>query len=275
MKLIRRIVGVAAAAALSAGGVLAATPLTASAYDPGVWDKVANCESTNRWDINTGNGFYGGLQFTKSTWLGFGGGTYAPYAHKASKAEQIAVARRVLAVQGPGAWPVCSQKAGLTKANGGADRDAKPGQGGGTTDSGGSQNDDSNKGGSTSDRTVTVKSGDTLYAIAQRYRVAGGYKALARANNISNPAQIRVGQRLTIPCSGSGCTTAPAPSKPPAKKKDDTPPASGRSVTVKAGDTLYALAQRYDVSGGYMALARANNLSNPAMIRIGQKIVLP
>ena|SRR5699024_415318 len=192
MKLLRRIVGVAAVASLAAGGVLA-TPLTASAYDPGVWDKVAQCESTNRWDINTGNGYYGGLQFSKSTWLAFGGGDYAPYAHQATKDEQIAVARRVLAVQGPGAWPVCSQRAGLTKTNGGADRDARPSQGG-ASDDGGSDND-----GATGERVVTVKAGDTLYSLAQRYDVDGGYMAIARANDLTNPALIRVGQKLVLP----------------------------------------------------------------------------
>ncbi|WP_431963316.1 transglycosylase family protein [Actinacidiphila sp. bgisy160] len=81
-----------------------------------VWDKVAACESTNNWSINTGNGFYGGLQFTQSTWAGFGGTKYAPRADLATKAEQIAVAEKVLATQGPQAWPVCGPKAGLTKA---------------------------------------------------------------------------------------------------------------------------------------------------------------
>lgn len=193
MKLIRRIVGVAAAASLAAGGVLAATPLTASAYDPGVWDKVAACESTNTWDINTGNGFYGGLQFTKSTWEGFGGGSYAPYAHQATKAEQIAVARRVLAVQGPGAWPVCSQKAGLTKSNGGADRDAQP------AGSSSKKSAPKKKAPSSNGKVVTVQSGDTLSSIARRHNVDGGYKALAKANDISNPNFIRVGQKIAIP----------------------------------------------------------------------------
>ncbi|MEV4615874.1 transglycosylase family protein, partial [Kitasatospora sp. NPDC049258] len=79
------------------------------------WDKVAQCESTGNWAINSGNGFYGGLQFTNSTWAAFGGTSYAPQANLASKAQQIAVAEKVLAAQGPGAWPVCSVKAGLTK----------------------------------------------------------------------------------------------------------------------------------------------------------------
>jgi hypothetical protein len=73
------------------------------------WDAVARCESGGNWSINTGNGFYGGLQFTPSTWLEFGGAAYAPRADLATKAQQIAVAEKVLAVQGPGAWPTCGR----------------------------------------------------------------------------------------------------------------------------------------------------------------------
>ena len=71
------------------------------------WNAIAACESGGNWSINTGNGFYGGLQFTQQTWLGNGGGQYASSANLASPSEQIAVAQRVLASQGIGAWPVC------------------------------------------------------------------------------------------------------------------------------------------------------------------------
>jgi resuscitation-promoting factor RpfA len=80
-----------------------------------VWDRVAHCESSGNWHISTGNGFYGGLQFTARTWAAFGGHRYARQANRASRFEQIAVARRVLAAQGPGAWPVCGPRAGLTR----------------------------------------------------------------------------------------------------------------------------------------------------------------
>ncbi|WP_063795035.1 MULTISPECIES: transglycosylase family protein [Streptomycetaceae] len=107
--------------ALMAGAVLAlpvaglVTANSASAAPAGVWDKVAACEATGNWAINSGNGFYGGLQFTSSTWAAFGGTAYAPQAHQATKAQQITIGEKVLAAQGPGAWPVCSVKAGLTK----------------------------------------------------------------------------------------------------------------------------------------------------------------
>jgi cell wall-associated NlpC family hydrolase len=87
----------------------------ASAASTTTWDKVAECESSGNWSTNTGNGFYGGLQFTRSTWAAYGGRHYAPRADLATRAEQIAVAEKVLASQGPRAWPVCSLKAGLSR----------------------------------------------------------------------------------------------------------------------------------------------------------------
>lgn len=82
-----------------------AAPAWASSHN---WDGVADCESGGNWKINTGNGYYGGLQFSQPTWEGHGGKAYAPRADLASKEEQIEIAEKVLASQGPGAWPVCS-----------------------------------------------------------------------------------------------------------------------------------------------------------------------
>ncbi|PYC65520.1 hypothetical protein C7C46_32520, partial [Streptomyces tateyamensis] len=98
--------------ALPVAGLVAAN--SASAASSSTWDAVAQCESTGNWGISTGNGFSGGLQFTPSTWAAYGGTQYAASADQASKAQQISVAEKVLADQGPGAWPVCSVKAGLT-----------------------------------------------------------------------------------------------------------------------------------------------------------------
>ncbi len=78
------------------------------------WDAVARCESGGNWSINTGNGFYGGVQFTQGTWASHGGGEFAPSAQLATREQQIAVAERVLATQGRGAWPVCGH--GLSAA---------------------------------------------------------------------------------------------------------------------------------------------------------------
>ncbi|MFZ1179027.1 MAG: transglycosylase family protein, partial [Mycobacterium sp.] len=92
--------------AVLGGGSIALAGQAAAATD-GEWDQVARCESGGNWGINTGNGYYGGVQFTSSTWASHGGGEYAPSAQLATKEQQIAVAERVLASQGRGAWPVC------------------------------------------------------------------------------------------------------------------------------------------------------------------------
>ncbi|MET8473333.1 transglycosylase family protein [Streptomyces sp. NPDC006422] len=104
------------------GGVAAAAvavPLmgatSASAATSSEWDQVAQCESGGNWSINTGNGFYGGLQFSASTWSAYGGDQYASTADKASKAQQIAIGEKVLASQGKGAWPNCGT--GLSSAS--------------------------------------------------------------------------------------------------------------------------------------------------------------
>jgi hypothetical protein len=92
--------------AVIGGGGVALAGHAAAATD-GEWDRVARCESGGNWSINTGNGYQGGLQFTQGTWAAHGGGQYAPSAHLATREQQIAVAERVLATQGRGAWPVC------------------------------------------------------------------------------------------------------------------------------------------------------------------------
>jgi Transglycosylase-like domain/LysM domain len=102
----------ASAPAAPVSGAAPAAPATgawsAPAPSGGVnWSAIAACESGGNWAASTGNGFYGGLQFTEGTWLANGGGQFAPSANLATPAEQIAVAQRVLASQGIGAWPVC------------------------------------------------------------------------------------------------------------------------------------------------------------------------
>lgn len=106
---------VAAASTAGFAGTLAlaaATPGNAASVS--TWDKVAACESSGNWQETAGE-YEGGLQFLNSTWLAYGGGKYAPHAYQATKAQQIIIAEKVLAGQGPGAWPTCSVKAGLTR----------------------------------------------------------------------------------------------------------------------------------------------------------------
>src|SRR6202034_584145 len=92
--------------AVLGGGSIALAGQAAAATD-GEWDQVARCESGGNWGINTGNGYHGGVQFSAGTWASHGGNEFAPSAELATREQQIAVAERVLATQGRGAWPVC------------------------------------------------------------------------------------------------------------------------------------------------------------------------
>ncbi|WP_330456946.1 transglycosylase family protein [Streptomyces sp. NBC_00820] len=111
----RTTAALAGAALLAPLGLLAASG-NAVAADNGVWDRIARCESGGNWHINTGNGYYGGLQFSAGTWRAYGGTAYAPTADQASRSAQIAVATQVQHAQGWGAWPVCSARAGASGA---------------------------------------------------------------------------------------------------------------------------------------------------------------
>jgi resuscitation-promoting factor RpfA len=216
--LIKRLVGVSASLALAAG-LMAGAPTPAEGAGT-VWDKVAQCESSGNWKINTGNGYYGGLQFLGSTWRGYGGRQYAPMAHQATKAEQIAVARRVLADVGAGAWPTCGRRAGLNRSNGKAARNATPA----TNPGGGSSVSPSSP---TSlgikwtprkrafahknarvrkpayrkfipGETIRVRRGDDLIKIARRYDVQGGWKGLYTLNRKKFTWQVKQNHRIFI-----------------------------------------------------------------------------
>ena len=111
---LQRTVGTAAiaATAVAAPVVLAGS---ASAATTTTWERLARCESGGNWHINSGNGYFGGLQFAQGTWRAYGGARYAPRADLASKAGQITIAERVLDGQGWGAWPACSHRLGLSR----------------------------------------------------------------------------------------------------------------------------------------------------------------
>lgn len=106
-------------AVAGATAALATTALVspiASAAPDSDWDRLAQCEAGGNWQINTGNGYYGGLQFSAGTWRAYGGGEFAALPHQATREQQIAVAERTLAGQGWGAWPACSARLGLNSA---------------------------------------------------------------------------------------------------------------------------------------------------------------
>ncbi|MGV9699463.1 transglycosylase family protein [Streptomyces sp. NPDC003470] len=254
---------------VTAGGAGIALPLigtgTVHAADVGTWDKVAACESSGDWGINTGNGYYGGLQFTQSTWEAFGGTAYASRADRATKDQQIAVAEKVLDGQGSGAWPVCSVRAGLGR--GGETPDIRPAGGAGAERSAGKTpgkaakpaGHAAEKSARTSGRSpdvrpqttpqsragkarmYTVVTGDTLSGIADSHRVPGGWEGLYEANRRSigaDPDLILPGQHLAL--RGAGTATAPRPehkAPPAAEPKQQKKPAKQKQPRKSSSDT--------------------------------------
>jgi hypothetical protein len=214
---------VAATAVVAAPLALSAAPAQAAGS---VWDGVAACESGGNWHINTGNGFYGGVQFTNSTWRGYGGAKYAPRADLATKAQQIDIAKRTLASQGPSAWPVCSIRAGLTRSNGGASAtgntsstSSSSARSSNSTSTSTSQSTSRRVASERADRSSSrpalaahgtnkgdgdaeyrVKAGDTLAGIAATAHIAGGWHALWERNGarVANPNLIFIGQTLDV-----------------------------------------------------------------------------
>ena len=87
----------------------------ADAVQMRTWSRLANCESGGRWHINTGNGYYGGLQISPRTWRAFGGRKFARTPHMATKRQQVRVAKRIKNRQGWGAWPHCSRRIGVRR----------------------------------------------------------------------------------------------------------------------------------------------------------------
>ncbi|GGV49974.1 transglycosylase family protein [Streptomyces griseoflavus] len=200
----------------------------ASAATASEWDAVAQCESGGNWSINTGNGYYGGLQFSASTWAGYGGTKYASTANQATKAQQIEIAEKVLAGQGKGAWPVCGK--GLSNA---AYTGSSSGSGS-SQNTGSAENRQSEQKASRSSerpaaekqaepkaekkvekKTVTtptgkkvekgdgeykVVTGDTLSSIAAQHDVKGGWAKLFELNDdiVADADLIYPGQQLHL-----------------------------------------------------------------------------
>jgi LysM repeat protein len=202
------VTGAAVAAPLMAAG-------NASAATASEWDTVAQCESGGNWSINTGNGYYGGLQFSASTWSGYGGTKYASTADQATKAQQIEIAEKVLASQGKGAWPVCGK--GLS----GAGYSGGSAQGGGSTETRqteqqpASRSDERPAQTQKTQKTVTtptgkkvkkgdgeykVVKGDTLSSIATEHKVEGGWEKLFELNKdiVQDANLIYPGQQLHL-----------------------------------------------------------------------------
>ncbi|NVM93356.1 transglycosylase family protein [Arthrobacter wenxiniae] len=205
--------GLAIAAIAGAGLAVAGTG--ANAASGSTWDALAQCESGGNWAINTGNGFSGGLQFTPSTWAAYGG-TGAP--ENATRAQQIAVAERVQAGQGWGAWPACAAQLGLSGGGG------------------------------------------------QAYTPAAAPAPVAaQSTNVAPLQQAPVQQ---APAEQAPAEQAPAPA---------AVQLSGKTYTIKSGDTLSTIAQKLGIKGGWEALfqANANTVIHPDLIFTGAALQLP
>ncbi|MFD3836611.1 transglycosylase family protein [Streptomyces sp. NPDC058642] len=204
------VTGVAIAAPLMAAG-------NASAATASEWDAVAQCESGGNWAINTGNGYYGGLQFSASTWAAYGGTAYAAQANQATKAQQIEIAEKVLAGQGKGAWPSCGVGLSSASYNGGGSSSSS---GSSSSDSGTSTRSSEQQASRSSERPATKKTvttptgkkvkkgdgeykvvkGDTLSSIAEEHDVKGGWQKVFKLNKdiVSDADFIYPGQQLHL-----------------------------------------------------------------------------
>jgi resuscitation-promoting factor RpfA len=200
-----------AGVSLSTTGAQAAAPRSAAAS---TWDSLAQCESSGNWSTNTGNGYAGGLQFSPTTWAAYGG---TGSAANASREQQIAVAERVQASQGWGAWPACAIKLGLTGGRPAAQitpitqasvvkpapaaEAAAPARSVPTAPKAPSRAARHVPAVALSGKTYTIRSGDTLSRIAEMLNIRGGWQHLADANaaTIRNPNLVFPGQVLQLP----------------------------------------------------------------------------
>jgi len=235
------------AAKLAVTGIVVGAPLTAlaapaSAATASQWDAVAQCESGGNYSINTGNGFYGGLQFTLSTWAAYGG-TGAP--QNASKSEQIAVAERVLAGQGKGAWPVCGTGLGAANPTP-VQAQTRPAPAAPST------------------RTVPTAPAATPS------------RTVPSAPRVVAPSVVGQSTRATV---GAGDADADADDSTAAAPPATTPShrsAAARSYVVQSGDTLAKIAAAHQVRGGYQAIFALNRgtIKNVNLIFPGEALDL-
>ena len=243
------------AAALAIGGAVAATMSmpAANAVDGATWDALAQCESGGNWSINTGNGFYGGLQFTQQSWNGVGmSGSPAT----ATRAQQIEAGERLLAIQGWGAWPACSAKLGLYGKTGAAPTYTEP-----TT-------------------TVAAQSQtQQTYTAPAAQAAPAAPAAQAAPAAVEAPAAAPVAQvapaAVEAPAAAPAAPAAPAV-EAPAAAPVAAPKAAAGTYTVVPGDSLSLIAAKLGVAGGYQAIAAANTdiIYNVDLIFPGQVLNL-
>ena len=241
------------AAALAIGGAVAATLSmpAANAVDGATWDALAQCESGGNWSINTGNGFYGGLQFTQQSWNGVGmSGSPAT----ATRAQQIEAGERLLAIQGWGAWPACSAKLGLYGKTGAAPTYTEPT----TTVAAQSQ----------TQQTYTAPAAQVAPAAPAAQAAPAAVEAPAAA-----PAAPAAPAAVEAPAAAPAAPAVEAPAAAPVA----APKAAASTYTVVPGDSLSLIAARLGVAGGYQAIAAANTdiIYNVDLIFPGQVLTIP
>ncbi len=242
------------AVALAIGGVAAATMSmpAANAVDGATWDALAQCESGGNWSINTGNGFYGGLQFTQQSWNGVGmSGSPAT----ASRAQQIEAGERLLAIQGWGAWPACSAKLGLYGKTGAAPTYTEPAA---TTVAAQSQ----------TQQTYTAPAAQAAPVAPAAQAAPAAVEAPAAA-----PAAQAAPAAVEAPAAAPVAPAAEAPAAAPVA----APKAAAGTYTVVPGDSLSLIAAKLGVAGGYQAIAAANTdiIYNVDLIFPGQVLNIP
>ena len=223
----------------------------ANAVDGATWDALAQCESGGNWSINTGNGFYGGLQFTQQSWNGVGmSGSPAT----ATRAQQIEAGERLLAIQGWGAWPACSAKLGLYGKTGAAPTYTEPT----TTVAAQSQ----------TQQTYTAPAAQVAPAAPAAQAAPAAVEAPAAA-----PAAPAAPAAVEAPAAAPAAPAVEAPAAAPVA----APKAAASTYTVVPGDSLSLIAARLGVAGGYQAIAAANTdiIYNVDLIFPGQVLTIP
>lgn len=224
----------------------------ANAVDGATWDALAQCESGGNWFINTGNGFYGGLQFTQQSWNGVGmSGSPAT----ATRAQQIEAGERLLAIQGWGAWPACSAKLGLYGKTGAAPTYTEP-----TT-------------------TVAAQSQtQQTYTAPAAQAAPAAPAAQAAPAAVEAPAAAPAAPAAPVAVEAPAAAPAAAPAvEAPAAAPVAAPKAAAGTYTVVPGDSLSLIAAKLGVAGGYQAIAAANTdiIYNVDLIFPGQVLTIP
>lgn len=254
--------------------VAASTPANAAPIS--TWEKVAQCESTNNWSINTGNGYYGGLQFSQSTWDAFGGQQYAPRADLASKEQQIAIAEKTLAGQGWGAW-ACADNVGASGSP--ENRDVSSSSSSSSDDSSSSDestsSDDSSSSDESSSSDQSSSSDDSSSSqSSSSHNHSSSKKSYSDSSSSSDDSSSSSDESSSS--DDNSYATKSYSKKHSHSTKSSSGNAEGANYTVKSGDTLFKIAKARGISGGWQAIYEANKnvIADPDWIEVGQQLVV-